>query len=265
MLKADAYGHGADLVADTLCNFSIGTDCRAAVDAVAVATIDEAAALPILAATVLVLRPVENLFIGRQREKIDEAVENDWVLTLASVPAADDLARVAMARGKRAAVQVMVDTGMTRDGVSLDRLDDLLHKIQSKNSLRLAGICTHLANGEKPQDAYSVEQISRFRRATDAITSAMPGRFLRHVANSGGVFFAPDSHLDMVRPGIAFYGIDPSGRPDINRALKPVLRWTAPLISVQPVQKGTPVGYGQSWISPRDTRIGLIPVGYADG
>lgn len=265
MLKADAYGHGADLVADTLCNFSIGADGRPAVDAVAVATIDEAAALPILAATVLVLRPVENLFIGRQREKIDEAVENDWVLTLASPAAADDLARVAMARGKRAAVQVMVDTGMTRDGVPLDRLDDLLHKIQSKNSLRLAGICTHLANGEKPQDAYSVEQIARFRRGTDPITSAMPGRFLRHAANSGGVFFAPESHLDMVRPGIAFYGIDPGGRPDIARALRPVLKWTAPLISIQSVQKGTPVGYGQSWVAPRNTRIGLIPVGYADG
>ncbi len=266
MLKADAYGHGADLVADTLCNYSISAaDARPAVDAVAVATIDEAAALPILEATVLVVRPVENLFIGRQREKIDEAVENGWVLTLASPAAADDLARVAMGRGKRASVQVMVDTGMTREGVPLDRLDDLLHKIQSRASLHLAGICTHLANGEKPNDAWSIEQIARFRHGTDPITSAMPGRFLRHAANSGGVFFSPDSHFDMVRPGIAFYGIDPGGRPDPSRALRPVLKWTAPLICVQSVQKGTPVGYGQSWVAPRETRIGLIPVGYADG
>jgi alanine racemase len=69
----------------------------------------------------------------------------------------------------------------------------------------------------------------------------------------------------MVRPGLGLYGIDPTGRPHLSRPLRPVMKWTAPLISVRSIPKPTGVGYGQSWIAPRDTRIGLVPVGYADG
>ncbi len=267
VLKADAYGHGAALVADTFCNFSTDAgDARPAVEAIAVASLSEAAGLPILeGTTIIVLRPIENIFIGRQRGKIEEAVQNDWVLTIGTPAAADDLARIAMSCGRRAAVQVMVDTGMTRCGTPLERLTDLLHKITARSSLRLAGICTHLANAERPRDPFTVHQLARFREATDDLATAMPGRFLRHAANSGAVFYSPASHLDMVRPGISLYGIDPSGRPDLNRPLRPALKWTAPLIAVHAVPKGTGVGYGQSWIAPRDTQIGLLPVGYADG
>src|SRR5207237_3319377 len=73
------------------------------------------------------------------------------------------------------------------------------------------------------------------------------------------------SHFDMVRPGLALYGIDPSGKPSIDRSLRPVMKWTAPLISVRDVPAGTSVGYGQTFTAPRDLRVGLVPVGYADG
>src|SRR5580765_3193448 len=91
VIKADAYGHGAALVADALCNFSIddGTD-KPAVDQLAVATIDEAAALPDVTVPILILRPIENVFLGRQRASIELAVRNGWILTLDSLSAADD-------------------------------------------------------------------------------------------------------------------------------------------------------------------------------
>jgi alanine racemase len=266
IIKADAYGHDARIVADTLCNFGSDPSARPAIDAVAVASIDEASLLPEdLGATIFIFRPVENVFIGRQRPKLETAIRNGWVLTVSSPAAADDIARVAIACEKRAEVQVMVDTGMTRCGVGLEGLNDLLHRIESRPSLRLAALGTHFASAERANDPFNAEQLARFRHATDDLTSAMPGRFLRHAANSAALFFAPDSHLDMVRPGLALYGIDPTCNPTLNRPLRPVLKWTAPLISVRTIPKGTGVGYGQSWIAPRECRIGLVPVGYADG
>jgi alanine racemase len=266
IIKADAYGHDAAVVADTLCNFGSDDSARPAVDALAVATIDEAGSLPEdLGATIIIFRPIENVFIGRQRYKLEAAIRSGWVLTISSPAAVDDVARIALACERQAAIQVMVDTGMTRCGVAASDLPELLHRIESRPSLRLAALGTHFANAEKPEDPLNAEQLERFRRATDDLAAAMPGRFLRHAANTAALFFAPASHLDMVRPGIGLYGIDPTGRPSQDRPLRPVMKWTAPLVSVRQVSKGTGVGYGQTWTTPRETRIGLVPVGYADG
>jgi alanine racemase len=265
ILKADAYGHGVDIVADTFCNFSADGSLRPMVDAIAVASLDEAAALPEVAPPIIIFRPLENLFIGRQRQKVEAAVRAGWTQTICTTSAADDLARIAISTGKRAAVQVMVDTGMTRSGVALSHLEELIDRINSRTSLRLAGVCTHFANADDRDDPFTREQLLRFNAATAGVEARFRGRVLRHAANSAGVFFHPDSHFDMVRPGLALYGIDPSGRPNMNRPLRPAMKWTAPLVGVKTVRKGTAVGYGQTWTAPRDTRIGLIPIGYADG
>ena len=266
IIKADAYGHGAAVVADALCNFSDDADGEhPVVDALAVASIDEADALPEVSVPVIIFRPVENAFLGRQRLKLEHAIRNDWVLTVCSPAAADDVSRVALASGRRASVQVMVDTGMTRSGVCADRLSDLLRRIDARPSLRLVGLCTQFSNAEDPASDVTAEQLARFRRCTDHYAEAMRGKLLRHAANSGAIFHCPQSQLDMVRPGLALYGIDPVGRPCMDRALRPALKWTAPLVGVKSVPKGTGVGYGQTWTANRDTRIGLVPVGYADG
>ena len=265
ILKADAYGHSAHIVADALCNFSSDATDGPAVEAMAVANIDEAAALPDVKVPVIVFRPLENAFLGRQRSKLEEAVRNGWVLTLCSTAGAEDLARIALATGKRAAVQVMIDTGMTRAGVEPSHLNELLHRIESRPSLRLVGVCTHFSHSEEPRSRHTLDQLARFRSCIDPLAPAFNGKVLRHAANSGATFFVPGSHLDMVRPGLALYGIDPTGSPTVDRALRPVMKWTAPLVGIRQVRRGTAVGYGQTWQAPRDTRIGLVPVGYADG
>lgn len=279
IVKADAYGHGAAAVADTLCNFTddlSAVDPRPAADALAVASLDEAAAVSDVLSRgpddagaaevpVIVLRPVENAFVGRQRARLEEAVRAGWTLTLCSPAAADDLARIAQAAGRRAGVQVMVDTGMTRSGVAPHRLPDLLHKIDARPSLRLAGLCTHFASGEDAAGAFTAEQLARFDEATHEVATPAKGRVMRHAANSGATFFAPASHLDMVRPGISLYGIDPTGKPSLDRPLRPAMKWTAPLVGVQDIAAGVAVGYGQGWRAARRSRIGLVPVGYADG
>ncbi len=264
IVKANAYGHDAGIVVDALTNFSADDTDQPAVDAFAVADLDEAIALPTVTQPVLILRPVENTFVGRQRAKIELAIRNGWWLTVASGSAVDDIARIAVACGRRAHVHLMIDTGMNRAGVGLGGLESMLEKIDSKPSLRLAGLYTHFANSEDADDPLTIDQLARFLDKTD-VAAAHGRRVLRHAANSGAVFFSPSSHLDLVRPGISLYGIDPSGSPSIDRPLRPVLRWTAPLIGIRDVQKGTTVGYNQTWIAERNTRIGLVPVGYADG
>ena len=264
IVKANAYGHGVDLVVDTLYNFARDGSIPA-IDMLAVASIDEAAQLPASSLPVIIFRPVENNFMGNLRMKIESAIRNGWVLTLCSSAAADDIARIALACGKRAAVQIMIDTGMTRSGCGIDDVESLLNTIAGHASLRLVGLGTHFAESENTQSPLTIRQIDRFRGATDEAMARLKGKVLRHAANSGAIFFQKSSHFDMVRPGIALFGIDPTFAPCLDRPLRPAMKWVAPLIMVRDVKKGTGVGYSQTWHANRDTRIGLIPVGYADG
>jgi alanine racemase len=265
MIKADAYGHGADIVADTLANFSTRKYEAPLVDALAVASIDEAERLPHTILPVYVLRPVENCFLGRQRSRIEQAIRNAWIMTVCSGSAADDVARIATSIGKRAAIQLMIDTGMTRSGVLGEELAGLLDTIESHASLKLVGLCTHFACAEDLGSEATAEQLRLFTDATDAVAPRLRNKVIRHVANSAALFLRPETHLDMVRPGIALYGVDPCLAPSSERLLKPVMKWTAPLVQIHDVKAGAAVGYGQTWRATRDTRIGLVPVGYADG
>ncbi|HTW94536.1 MAG TPA: alanine racemase [Tepidisphaeraceae bacterium] len=259
MVKADAYGHGAALVADTLCRWSIDDLEAPMVDCLAVADLEEAAALADLPLPILVLRPLENIYLGRQRARLETAIQKGWTLTLCSPSAADDLGKICLSLGRRASVQVMIDTGMTRAGVSLDQFPDLLQKILSQPFLRLSGVYTHFSCAEERDNALTADQLSRFNSATADL------RICRHAANSAALFADAGTHLNMVRPGISLYGVDPLCRPTLDRPLRPVMKWTAPLIDIRDISAGTTIGYGQSFIAPRAMRIGLVPVGYADG
>lgn len=266
VVKADAYGHDAGLVADTLCNFSNGEVEPPVVDGLAVADVDEAAALAPADAPITVLRPVENAYLGAQRSRLELAAQNGWILSLASAAAADDLNRICLTRGLRASVQIMLNTGLNRGGADAAEYPELIQKILALPALRLHGIATHFAASDEPQNPFNSLQLTRFQNALSQVPltsrSSIP---IRSAANSGGVFFHSESWLDMVRPGIAIYGIDPTGRPHLDRHLRPALRWTAPLIGIRAVPTGSTVGYGQTWIAPRPMRLGLVPVGYADG
>jgi alanine racemase len=266
VVKADAYGHDANIVADTLCNFASDDHEPPVVDALAVADIDEAAGLPPCDVPVIVLRPVENAYLGAQRARLEAAAQNGWILTLCSRAAADDLARIAQSRGRQANVQIMINTGLNRAGVDIGEFTSLVEKIDALPALRLTGVATHFAQADEAGNPFNGQQLAEFMRAIEPL-SARP-RLTRPVfsaANSGGVFFHPPSHLDMVRPGISLYGIDPTCRPSIERTMRPVMRWTAPLINIREVPAGATVGYGQTWLAEKPTRLGLVPIGYADG
>jgi alanine racemase len=263
VIKADGYGHGAEIVADALCNFSIDELEGPLVDYLAVADLDEAAGLPEMPLPLLVLRPVENVYLGRQRARLEAAVRGGWSLTVCSLAAADDLARIAIACEMRANVQIKLDTGMTRAGANLADFEPLLVKVLSQPALKLVGLYTHFACGEVAEHPFTSQQLAKFIQATALCPRG--GRLLRHAANSGAMFSMPESRLDMVRPGISLYGIDPLCRPCLDRPLRPAMKWTAPLVGIRSVPAGVTIGYGQTYTSPTPMRLGLVPVGYADG
>jgi alanine racemase len=265
MVKADAYGHDTDIVVDTLVNYEADGLPTPAVEQLGVASLDEAGTILESSLPILVLRPIENVYIGKNREAVEQAIGRGWIVTIGTPAAADDVARIAVALQKRANVHVQIDTGMTRCGCSIVSLRDLLSRIESHNSLKLVSLGTHFATADVSGSWFVAEQFGRFRDATDEFAAMRAGRVIRHTANSAATFFAPQTHLDMVRPGIALYGIDPTCKPSMDRALRPIAKWTAPLVSILNAPKGATVGYGQTWTAPRDTRIGLLPIGYADG
>lgn len=260
ILKADAYGHDSTLIAQSLAS----AEGAAVVDALAVANIDEAAALPQVSVPVLIFRPVENVYVGQERRRIEWAVRAGWTLTLCSAQAAGDVARIAMAMDCRARVQIMVDTGMTRmDALPCD-LAGVFDAVCAHPSLQLSGLCTHFTSSEDAADPFNREQLARFTRAAAALPRALKLPVL-HAANSAAVFFHPDAHLDMVRPGLSLYGIDPTLRPSVERPLRPVMQWVAPILMIKSIPSGASVGYNRTWTAGRDSLIGLVPVGYADG
>ncbi len=288
MVKADAYGHGAALVADTLLNFSAYDLEGPVVDALAVATLDEAEQLrPILEeppdivalkqdslgadmwasrtrVPLLVLRPVENVYLGRERDRLECAARAGYVLTVNTSQGAADLNRIASRCNQRVPVQVMIDTGIAREGCPLSLVDAVVSAIESQSNLNLVAICTHFVSSEEPDNPFTTEQLRRFQSATAHHVARHPA-LVRHAANSGAIFYTPGARLDMVRPGISIYGIDPTCRPNLDRALRPVLKWTAPLLTLRNLNPGDTVGYNQTWKADLETRVGLVPVGYADG
>lgn len=263
ILKGDAYGHGATAIARELAG--AGARRQPLVDAVAVATMDEAGALGRLSVPVYVLRPLESLAaMAPERRQIEDAIRLGWVLSVNSVAAARELARVAAPLRVPAMVQVSLDTGLSRAGTSPAHFDAVVCAICDSPALRLASLCTHFLASEDVAGGTTREQLTLFHQTTDLVKSAHPA-VIRHAANSGGIFLHPDSHLDMVRPGKALYGIDPTGQPTPGRDLRPILKWVAPLLMVRDIQRGQTVGYGATYSADRDMRIGLVPVGFADG
>jgi alanine racemase len=262
VLKANAYGHGARLVASLIQQIE-AEEPFLRVSQYAVATFDEAADLADFGKPLMLLRPVENVFLGRQRELIESAIINGWTMTLASAAAADDIARVAVHLERRAHVQIMLDTGMTRCGCDAADFDSVLERVLHHASLRLTGISTHFVNSELAGDPMTSRQLRQYQSMLDRnpILDGIP----RHAANSGAIFFTPRAHFDAVRPGISLYGIDPTGRPSVDRPLMPALRWTAPIIALHDVEPGQGIGYGHTWMAATSGRIAVVPVGYADG
>jgi len=254
VVKADGYGHGAVPVA------------RAALEAGAtwlgVCTIEEALALRAAGLDVPVLS-----WLHVPDDDYAAAVAADVDLSVAS--RAHLAAALAGARHaeKPARLHLKIDTGLTRNGVQPadwpDVLDDAA-KAHVDGTAQVVAVWSHLAHADEPRHPTIDRQAVRL----DEAWRAARGRGLdplRHLANSAATLTRPDLHFDLVRPGIAVYGLDPLGRPVAQSPLRPAMTLRARVALAKRVPAGEGVSYGHAWTTPRETTIALVPVGYADG
>jgi alanine racemase len=155
----------------------------------------------------------------------------------------------------KAALQV--DTGINRLGLTPEEVADLAaRKALDQDAISL--LISHFANAEEPGHPLNAKQMAEFRDVR-ALMRNVPGS----LANSSGIFLGPDAHHDLVRPGAALYGVNPT--PGHLNLMRPVVRLDARIVQVREVEEGDTVGYGASWMAKRATRLAIVAVGYADG
>ncbi|GAA4621922.1 alanine racemase [Cellulomonas oligotrophica] len=195
-------------------------------------------------------------------------VDADWAAALAhgvdvAVPGRDHLdAVVRAAPGAR--VHLQVDTGMARDGAAPHRWADLCRAARAaerRGLVRVVGVMGHLACADQPGHPANADGRARFAWAVATARAAGLRPADRHLASTAAALLDPGSHHTLCRVGAGLVGIDPSG----TTALRAPLTLTAPLVDVRDVPAGCPVGYGHTWTAPAPTRLGLLPLGYADG
>jgi alanine racemase len=206
--------------------------------------------------------PGDHDVAGCVRAGVDLSVSSRWAL--------DEVVAAARAEGRRADVHVKLDTGLSRNGVLLDDWPDLLDGLTAaleEGLIEVRAIWSHLADADLPGAATVPRQRDRFLSAVEMARGRGVVPALLHLSNSGGLFAYPDCRFDLVRVGIAMYGLTPA--PVLGTAadlgLIPAMTLRARLANVKSVAAGTSVSYGSTWTTSVPTTLGLVPVGYADG
>jgi alanine racemase len=254
VVKADAYGHGAVPIA------------RAAVEAGAswlgVALVEEGVALreAEVDAPILVLSEPAP-------DAAPAVVAHDLTPVVYTTDGIDLLAKAVVERGtdETLSVHLKVDTGMHRVGAAPAEAVALAQRVQLRTQLRLGGVCTHLAVADEPENSYTHEQLARF----DAVIEELDGAGLRpelvHAANSAGLLAFPEARYDLVRVGIAMYGIAPVPELADRAQLQPALSLKARVSHVKTLPAGARLSYGLRYEMSRAGQVATVPIGYADG
>lgn len=249
VLKADAYGHGAS----TLARAAAGAQLGERLWGFGVSSVEEGVALRDAGVRERILL-LGSLY---PFESYDVVLERGLTPTVAGRASALALSRRAARRRRSVACHVKVDTGMGRIGFAPATARDVLPVWAANPWLRVEGVFTHLACADNP--AATAVQLKSFGEAVAGFSGG-----LRHVANSQGLLTQPATWMDLVRPGLALYGVSLGAAPR-RPLLQPVLSWKSRVVFVKTVRAGTPLSYGWAWRARRRSRIATLPVGYADG
>ncbi|WP_368194917.1 alanine racemase [Aeromonas sp. R2-2] len=245
VVKANAYGHGLLPVARTLVD----------ADAYAVARIEEALMLRSCA----VVKPIVLLEGFFSADDLPVLAANNLQTAVHTREQLEALEQVELPAPVVAWLKL--DTGMHRLGVRADEMPAFIERLaKCKNVVQPFNIMTHFSRSDELEQPTTREQIDLFSK----LTAPLAGE--RAMANSAGILAWPDSHCDWVRPGVILYGVSPF--PNTVAAdydLQPVMTLKTQLIAVRDHKAGEPVGYGANWVSDRDTRLGVIAIGYGDG
>jgi alanine racemase len=252
VVKANGYGHGIVQAAQ------VAAEAGAAY--CGVARIDEALELrrAALETPILVLGFTPS-------ERFVEAIGNDITLTIFQPEQVEVLSGATAQAGRMAEVHVKVDTGMSRLGATPAEAFQLVRRLSQLKGTHLEGIFTHYACADEPDKPITAQQEKQFLDLLAELQSAGLKPPLTHAANSAAALTRPTSHLDMVRVGIALYGMDPSPEVRLPSGFLPTLTWKAQLSSTFTLPPNRGISYGHDYVTMAHEKIGVVPVGYGDG
>lgn len=254
VVKADAYGHG--LIKSSHAALLGGAQW------LGVALLSEAVEIRKagIAAPVLAwLTPPGADFEG--------AIKNDIDLSISSLQQLQEIYAASLRVGLIARVHLKVDTGMSRAG-ALDEFPEIvseLSRLCDSNEIQLIGTWSHFACADEPAHPLNAEQIKRFKSALDYMQDENLNPGIRHLANSSAIIGLPEAIFDLVRAGLLIYGLSPTNIPPKNITLKPAMELRARLLLVKNIPPGATVGYGATVQVTKETKIGIVTFGYADG
>jgi alanine racemase len=254
VVKADAYGHG------------LVPSARAALDGGAVwlgvAIVEEALTLREAGITAPILAW---LWTPDETATVAAALAADVDLSVSGRWALDVVAEAARRNGHPARIHLKIDTGLSRGGSYRHDWPDLVDaaaKAQASGEVEVVGVWSHIAHADEPGHPTNLRQVAAFHEALDVVSAAGLEPGVRHLANSAATLTLPESHFDLVRPGIAIYGLTPVPG---DYGLTPAMTLRAQVALAKRVQAGEGVGYGHTYKTPRRTTLALVPLGYADG
>lgn len=267
-VKADGYGHGATRVAIAA--------IKSGADFLAVASVQEGIELREAG----IVAPILSLSLPTPDE-IPSIIVHSITPLVFDPDFISELGAEAAKMHRTIPVHLKIDTGMGRIGCPHECALDIARHIVAQKSLFLEGVCTHFAASDSlaaDDCAYTKTQLSRFTAAVEAIRSAGINPGIRHCASSAATLLYPETHFDMVRPGIIVYGYFPDEGSDNEQiqkhlaqkcdravAFKPVMELQTQVVAIKRVKKGDAISYGRTWIAAEDTDIATLPIGYADG
>lgn len=251
VVKANAYGHG-DLEISRIA-------LDAGVERLGVALVEEG----IRIRRAGIQAPIHVLF-EPPPGAAPEVVKQGFICTVYTAEMAKALSESASGNNP-ATVHIKVDTGMHRVGVQLEELGSFCEFIKGLTGVEVEGICTHFACAEEPGNSFTDKQLRLFREAAELAEARLGKTLLKHAANSAAAMSYPPSHLDMVRLGVAIYGLPPSDYFRGDENLLPALRLETKVMFNQRLVAGEGVSYGLNFRARHDTNLATIPLGYADG
>ena len=254
VVKAEGYGHGSVAVASAA--LSAGATW------LGVCTMDEALTLRAGGITAPILS-----WLDLPDDDFAAGVAGDVDLSVGSLAELAAVRDAAVRVGRPAKVHLKIDTGLSRNGCNEAEWPDLVRaaaQVAGEGHIKVVAVWSHLAHGDEPDNPMLDRQAARLDAAWRHACQAGL-RPIRHLANSAATLTRPDLHYDLVRPGIAVYGLDPMGPPPSAYGLRPALTFRTRVALVKWVPAGEGVSYGHEWTTPRGTTLALLPVGYADG
>jgi alanine racemase len=259
-IKANAYGHDVKIVLPVM--------HKVGIDFLAVAGIAEAEELRQEGWTkpILILGSEFSVYSASQQEEIaDWLIKNEVRLTITRKKDADVLSAAANRLNKLCRVHLAFDSGMSRMGRNENDLLELISDLRSLPKIEIEGLYTHFATADEADKTFAMEQLARFAAVVEKVKNTGVNIPIIHAANSGATVDLPEAHFNMVRPGISVYGYHASGEMHNKPDLQPALKLVSYLTVVKKIPAGSFVGYGRTFQTNRESVIGLVPIGYADG